>query len=73
MIRKMFFKKCLYFVICYKADTLYRFEFFDKLVLFTEIHLCATENMFNALKSKPLSFTLLLLRWKNNEQQTFGT
>ena len=78
LIRKMFLKKCLHFVTFYKADTLYRCEFVFYfflyiLVFFTGIHLRATQNMFNALKSKPLSFTLLLLRWKNNEQQAFGT
>ena len=43
--------------------------FFDKLVFFTGIHLRGTQNMLNALKSKPLSFTLSLLRWKTTNKK----
>ena len=59
--------------ILFIDSNLFFIFFFDILEFFTGIHFRATQNMFNALKSKPLSFTLILLRWKNNEQQTFGT
>ena len=62
---------CLSFISFYKEDAHSWIEsFFVFFLFFTGICLYTTQNMFSALKPKPLSSTLLLLlRWKINKQQ----
>ena len=74
LIRKTFFKSVYISLLFIKQMlfidlNLFFIFFFDILRSFAGIHFRATQNIRNALESKPLSSTLILLRWQTTNNK----